>query len=477
MALGLAATAQTATLDFEPQGKNVGKTNMQSYLGSNGQNAVFLQRKGLLGMSEDIVSFDMQQRETARLKYDNVRIDNTPERPLHEVMVNGDHLDLLITIRPKEGGLKVMHERRNIATLGVEGEPRTLATVDGNKNDNIFFFSATSPDGKLVAFATAKIANGMGTEVKVSLYSREFEEYWTMEVPAQGFNDLLVTDEGEVVMVGLSEKERRGRVQVSVADGEHNVRQQYTYDAEGMVLEWEPARYADGKLLLVALMRDDSKTFMRVGSDADCIDAITCDLNEGNVRRDRHRFSSEEICRLENRKGTKASYNWIQFANLVQVIGDKDGAFAVVDNQWDTYRNDSYVYRERRGMMVLRIGKEGRFEWVRTWRSYMKITSYYDQWSSYRWVATPDGIMLAWAQNQKDALLTGETAVKGLKGLGVKSNLEVICLGRDGNTQVTRFDIGKQGLMQQAWPLNDGSYLLYVGNNSKGTFGKLKLKD
>lgn len=475
--MALCGTAQTVGINFEPQNKGVAKHFRQAFVGSDGQSVVFLQRMGLLGTTEDLASYDLQQHEQARVKFDNVRINNTSEVIIREALVNGSTLDLLLSIR-QDDGLHIYHERRDMATLQLIGERQLLAKIEGSKSDELFFFSATSPDGKLVGMAMVRFSSVLDVTVRASLYNRQMDEqYWTMNVPAHGFNEILVTNNGEVVLAGLNIKDRRGVVNMSVSDGEESEKYSFSYDANGILQNSYLTRYADGRVLLVAAMQESSKVIMRVGTNIDCVDAVTFDTRTKQVNVDRHRFTTAELCVMENKKGEKTGYNWMIYGNLAQVVADDEGAFAVVDNRWTTYRKGSLVNGERRGMLVLRIDREGHFVWSHASRTYINMKAAAQNWLDYRWVPTREGIMLAYTTNKKDVFAGPGQAVKGVKNFGTDANLTVVNLNREGKATENHFSIGKQVLMDRAWPLQDGRWLVFVSNSSKGAFGKIEIEN
>ncbi len=468
------AAAQEIELTFGQQNKTLAKHFAPQLLGSDGTSVVYVMTKGVVAPSKELVSFDMQQKEQAAVKLCKVKLNGTYDINVERAFVNGSEIDLLVS-NTRDNGLVVTHERRTMATLELQGEARTLVNMSGTKEDGLFFFSAVSPNGKLLATATAKVEAGIGAEVRVGLYSDKVEEYWSMEVPAHGFSDMMVSNDGEVVLVGMQEKDGRGTVQVTVADGEKSDYQSFGYTTNGVLKEWAPAFYKDGRVVLVAAMQSDYKTLMRVGPNIDCIDAVSCQMASGEVSVDRHSFGEAELARMENKKGNTTGYRWMEMGNLQQVIGDEEGAFAVVDNQWDTYNQYGWVSRERRGMMVLRIGSDGRFKWTHTERTYTYAPAGLRDMIRYRWTATADGIMLAWTTNSKDAAKGTDEKVKGSKLYIGSSELTVMTLDREGQTKKASFSLGGLALHLYPTPLDKGEWLLLATGKTKGKFGKLRI--
>lgn len=473
MALG--AAAQEVNINFGQQDKGLAKAGAQRVLGSDGNSVVYLTQTGVMVPNRTIVSYDMAQREQASVKLGKIKLNGSWGLSCREAMVNGSKIDLLMVNRADDN-LLVTRERRDMSTLALEGEPQVIADLKGGRNDELFVFSAVSPNRQLVAVATAKVEAGLGAEVRVSLYSREFEEYWSIEVPAYGFVDMIVNNEGEVAMTGLDEKDGRVAVQATVTDGEKTEHMDFSYKTSGVMIEWEPAYYANGRLVLVSAMREESKTIMRVGVNIDCLDAVSLDMTSGEVSVDHHRFSEEELADMENKKGLTTSYHWMNFGNLRQVLTDDEGAFVVIDNQWDTYSQYGLTHSERRGMMVLRVDKDGRIRWTRTERTYVKAASGLMPWASYRWVPTADGIMLAWTTNAKDAMKNRGETVKGLKVFDGGAELTVMTLDREGNAKKTRYGLGKQTLLLSPTEIGTDEWLLFVSDRSKGAFGRLTIR-
>lgn len=469
------AAAQEIDLTFGQQNNTLAKSFMHQLLGSDGQSVVYVKQKGLIA-SRELVSYDMQQKEQAAVKLCKVKLNGSFDVNVEQAFVHGNEIDLLMS-DTRDNGLVVTHERRTMATLELQGEARTLANLSGTKDDGLFFFSAVSPNGKLLATATAKVEAGIGAEVRVTLYSDKIEEYWSMEVPAHGFSDMMVSNDGEVVLVGMQEKDGRGTVQVTVADGEKSDYQSFGYKTNGVLKEWAPAFYKDGRVVLVAAMQSDYKTLMRVGPNIDCIDAVSCQMASGEVTVDRHSFGEAELARMENKKGNTTGYRWMEMGNLQQVIGDEEGAFAVVDNQWDTYNQNGWLSRERRGMMVLRIGADGRFKWVRTERTYTYAHANSRDIIRYRWLPTEEGIMLAWTTNSKDLGKGDDEKVKGSKLYIGSSELTVMTLDREGQTKKANFSLGGLALHLFPTPLGKGEWLLLATGKTKGKFGKLKIEN
>lgn len=85
--------------------------------------------------------------------------------------------------------------------------------------------------------------------------------------------------------------------------------------------------------------------------------------------------------------------------------------------------------------------------------------------------------MLAYTTNKKDVFAGPGQAVKGVKNFGTDANLTVVNLNREGKATENHFSIGKQVLMDRAWPLQDGRWLVFVSNSSKGAFGKIEIEN
>lgn len=471
--------AQTVNVTFEPQAKGVAKHRRQTFVGSDGNCAVFLQNKGTMSFKIELASYDMQQNELARVAFCKTKIDGlTPLVNIEKAMVNGNRLDLLLSSE-KEHVLTVYHEQRDMATLQVIGENKLLARIEGEDGDQFYTFSSISPNGKLVGLATVRQTKFHEATIRATLYSRELNEYWSMSVPVHSFNQILVTDEGDIVLAWVNGEEQRGTVSMSVTDGESSEKYTFNYNTNGFMINNSLGRYANGKLLVVATLSATTGRKLTGGSNIDCVDAITLDTKTGSTSIDRRRFTNEELCLMENREGTTTNSQYMFYCTLEQVLPDNEGAFVIIDNKWDTYSTSQYgsslSYRTRRGMMVLRIGEDGRFEWADTRRSRSRVGALYTNWGDYRWQYTPNGIMLARATSKNDVGKQSNVPVNEIVAFS-DANLTVLCIDRKGNTTEAHFDIGKQCLLDCAWPLQDGSWLVFVSEKKKGAFGKIHIE-
>lgn len=473
LAVALLATtniaAQEVNLTFAPQGKGIAKTLPQQMLGSDGKNIVMITQSGILIKTLWIKSFDMEQNLQGEIELGHIK-DNGFGLTCRQAIVNGSNIDLLMVDKDNDH-LVATHERRNMATLALEGEPRVLADLKGNKNDQMYFFSAMSPDEKLVATATVKVEAGLGAEVKVALYSREMEEYWSMEVPAHGFSDILVNNEGEVALMGMEVENNIGTLQAIVTDGERSEFQSSRYNAHGMLVLWEPAYYGNGRLVATAAMRSEELSQGYIN----CMDAVSLDIKSGNVSIDRHLMSSEELVKLINEKGNSTKRKWLSYGVIEQVITDNEGAYVVVDGRWDTYSRYGLESRSRCGMMVLRVGADGHFKWVHTERYFMQVGFGGLNFIEYRWLPTTTGIMLVNLTNKKDAYRGPDETVKGVRSVK-KAELTVTTLNREGTASKVRFASNKQGLLLYPTPLADNEWLFLLSRGFKSSFGKLTIK-
>ena len=128
-------------------------------------------------------------------------------------------------------------------------------------------------------------------------------------------------------------------------------------------------------------------------------------------------------------------------------------------------------------MMVARIGNDGKFEWVNTFRIYGPSVWSSRSMSGYRWVRTANGPMLVWAEAKNKKEIPDDEQVKVYTPMNSAGMLTAALLDSDGSMVRQHFEMpAKQSLMGHPHKLDNGDYLLFIRGKSQGYFAKLKLK-
>ncbi len=442
----------------------------QQFIGATNKAVVLFEYSGLGRAKQSLASYDYSQNELGRVDMGTIKDFNC-----YGGFINDGNVDLLF-VNNNDDGLRVWRERRT-TTLAMQGEQVVLADYKGQKGDEFFFSMGTSADQQLLAGVYVAARKTQDAEVKVALYNRELSEYWKVKVDCFGFNQVFVTDSGEVVLAYFTDK---GKCLFTIADGENEEHCGFSLADDVRTKETRLIRYGDGKLLVAVAVQEDERNWMpakEAGPNIDRIDFYCYDVKSGKLTVTQHNFTDLEVARLTNEKESGSmKYHWVPFGNLQQGIADATGAYLVIDQMWTVYVDGLPSGFHRRGMMVMRVSADGKVEWTRTWRFDNICSPNYRGCLGYRWQPCNDGIMLAMPNSVKNSTLPAEKPVKKFVATRDKAVLSVIRLSADGKERSENFNIDKQSLIGSAHHLDGNKYLLLLSNKKQGQFAHLELK-
>lgn len=464
-------TAQTVSFDLQPVGKGTVTTDDPLYIGCDNQRIFLIERAGRMTKRFSLVSYGFDQQELAR-----VELGTDKETSSYGGYINGQHIDLLQAAYPSDHEMRIYRDRRNLSTLQPEGEPLVLGEYSGEKDDEFGFGIATSPNQKLLAGIFVAHRKLQGTEVKVGLYSRELEEYWTMPTNRTSFNSVTVTDEGDVLLYSLY---HNGKCSFNILDGEHNENVEFTLPTDGHVIERELVRYGNGKIILALTVRGKDETFMPEGSNIDRVDVYCYDIAKKHISVEHHPFTDQEVYYLTNTKEGKSLRNhWVQFGQLAQTFSDNDGGYIMVDQAWSVSVNGTKTEWHRSGMMVIRVDVNGKILWTRTHR-FCATTSWGNrQTLTHRWAATPTGVMLAWVDHEQNITCAPEKPYKLFKPSRTKGTLNVWTLTPSGKETQSYTPVGHMVLTGAAHRLDTpGKYIALLSSMRKGQLALITIEN
>lgn len=473
--LAVGVNAQVGEMESYKQGKGLAKTFEPQFIGSDGQQAVFVQMTGRMKNKAELVSYDMEQKELVR-----VRLTENDDLRCYGGYLNASGIDLLMA-EWKGDDMKVYRDRRDKTTLQPQGEPLVLSEYHGTKGDKMAFTIQSSANEELLAGIYIIGREGQPVEMQVGLYSRELEEYWKMDTRCRKLDFVYVTDSGEVLIGGYNNP---GKFTVTVLDGENET----NYDFEenfGNISEARIARYAKGKIYIVLAHSGRGKN--EIHPMVDYIASLCYDTKRKETTMDKHMITKVEYNRLNNNINDDAKVKNVMsnkkddyrvvFFSLNQVMPDKDGCYAMFDQSWRVTLNGTPSEWNRYGMMVARIGNDGKFEWVNTFRIYGPSAWDSRSMSGYRWVRTANGPMLVWAEAKNKKEIPDNEQVKIYTPMSSAGMLTAALLDSDGSMERQHFEMpAKQSLMGYPHKLDNGDYLLFIRGKSQGYFAKLKLK-
>lgn len=463
-----AAQGQVAQLQSFGQGNTLAKTYEPQFIGSDGQQAFFVQMTGRLKNKMELVSYDMEQHELAR-----VQLSDDKEVKCYGGYLNNGGIDLLMA-QWEGDNMKVYRDRRDPQSLAPRGEQLVLADYKGTSGDNMGFGMGVSANKELLACVYVIGREGQNTELQVALYSRELEEYWKVDARSNRLDFIFVSDSGEVLIGG-----RNGsKFDIAVLDGETENHYQFEVD-ETRLAEVSLVRYAGGKIYFAATHWEKEKLTMN-GVMADRIVAITYDTKRREVSLDRHDITKIEYNRLNNFKDdakVKHDDYRVIYLNIIQSMPAKDAGYVMLDQTWRVNVDGVPTTQNRLGMMVAKINDDGKFEWVQTFR----ISNVY-AWparmqASYRWERTDKGLLLVWSETKEKKEVPDEKPVKDYRGANGSGMLTALLLDSKGNMQRQHFEMpSRQCLLGHPYKLDNGDFLMIIRGVSRGYFAKMTLK-
>lgn len=462
--------AQTVSFDQLPETKGVIKNSIPLYIGSTDENIVLVQRSGRLKNRLELVKYDLSLQEQSRTE-----LNSGEDHTCYGGYINGPHIDLLYSSSEEEG-IRVYRDRRSLATLAPEGDTLMLAALSGDKGDNFAFGHAVSPNGQLLAGVFVASRAVQGTEVKVALYNRQLEEYWSQTSPRVNFSHISVTDQGDIILYTLGDK---GGCYFTIFDGEEIRNIDFQLPQGDMVLQRILLRYGDGNILLADAVRHENHTLMPVGSNIDRIDIHCYNIASKKITVERHPFAMQEVNRLINDKETREQRHlWVQFGQITQRIPDPDGAYLMVDQTWKTTTNNVPTGQQRMGMMVMRVDRNGKIQWTTVKRLNSSTDWKYRDYLDYQWLPTPSGIMLAWTDHIANIAFPPSKPVKTFIPFKNKATLNCWTLTPDGKENQSFIELTRQAMAGSAHQLDKpGEYILLLSSGNRQQLTKIKIEN
>lgn len=469
----LFVSAQVGELSLRAKGKLLAPASFQTYY-INGDTASLLveQNASTVNARYELVRMDMNQKEQARAKY----------RRAKDVMYvdgfdNEGGVDLLVKEQDDEH-LKVFHEHRDSRTLETVGEPRLLRSISVGKKDMLGFIYRTSPDKRLGAGIYVQQREGEGAEAEVVLYSRKYEEYWTMSTRLRALDFARVTDSGEVIVGGWGQKKDGNEVifEVTLLDGEKDHTSTFRTNV-GRLTDVQFANYANGKVYLFALVRKDGDKHN--GSQVDRLLSLCYNTATGSLTEEVHELTKEEINRLCNQDDRQPKFSSaVQFLQIEDAVGALDGHYEVILTQrWlevDQHGLPNGYFS--RGLMLITVDSDGHMQRFNTRRLNTGVPM--NQYSMNRpsLFRTEGGSLLFYTEHAESAERDLAEHTKRYQPVLLKGVMTVVFTPDEGTPKVQHFDIGKTGLYGLPKKLDDKTFLLFFRNLSKAQAGVFKVK-
>lgn len=469
------ANAQVADLREYAQNKVSVKTFDAAFIGCDGNRVVYVENASTRKKQKtELVAYNMDRVELVRLP-----LTEGKDIRCYGGFINGQYVDLLMADW-KGNDMTLYRSRRSLETLQPVGERLILADYKGTSGDNIGFRLASSPNQELLALMYYVGRETQATEVQVGLYSRELEEYWKVDTKVRNTSLFHLTDSGEVALGGMDAQ----GCKISILDGETEVEHIIPRDEiPDNVPEMNLARIANGKIYVVGTQREESKMVKGLsGTQVSQVFSLCYDTKRKSTSVRYYSIKDQDRARLIG--GVKDDYKWkkndwkcVQFFSLNQTMADRDGYYAMMDQMW-TLRVDGVLNSENRtGQMVMRVNNDGEIEWVRVFRMSQMAPANGMPMVHYRWVSTPKGPMLVWAEAKKSADYSEEKPIDNFEAFKTSAVLTAAIIDSKGNLTRQHYPLpSKTGIQGRPTLMENGDWLLLLRGKSKGRLAVLKVK-
>ena len=472
--LVFSAGAQVGTLTLRAKGKALAPASFETFY-INGDTASILveQNASSVNARYELVRMDMNQKVQATARYR--REDG---RYYLDGFDNPQSVDLLVCEHDsKANTLKTFHERRDPRTLEVMGTPRQLHSMSGMKKDLVTMVYRSSPDQQLQDCIYVLKREGEGAEASVALYSREYEEYWTMSTRLHALDFALVSDSGEVIVGGWGQKKDSYEAvfEVNVLDGEKD--ETYSFECnEGRLMEVHFGGYSEGRVQLFAIVREDGNKGN--GSQVDRLLALCFNTKTGKLSQEVHRLTSQEINRLCNNDDGSRAGSAVQFLQIDGVCTAPDGHYDVLMSQlWtevDQYGLPNAHFM--RGLLVATVDADGHF--TRFHARHMNTGVPMNQMSMNRprLMRTKGGSIMFYMQHAASADRPQSESTKRYQPALMNGVMTAVFFPDEGQPVSQNFELPKYGIYGLPKRVDDKTFLIFFRNLTKSQVGVFKVK-
>ena len=469
--------AQTITFDPLPAAKGITKRGIPQFVGCDGSGIVLVQYGGRRRNHPELVKYDPGMQELA-----SVPIGGDDGLTCQGGFLNARYIDLLQVV-VSDTGLYAFRDRHDATTLRPAGDTLVLARFGGQRGDGFAARTAVSADEKLVAGVFVADRGIQGMDVKVGLYDRELMPYWTHNCAWVKFDRVYVTDSGEVVLYTLGDEPGRtgskgGEMAFTIVDGEQELHVEFALPEGEMIMDKALLRYGDGNILVAAAVRKEHHVVMPIGTNIDAVNIYCYNIATKRLTVEQHPFTQQEVNRLTSEKETHSwRHSWVQFGELQQQIADAQGAYLMIGQQWMVTLNSAPMTQQRRGIMVMRVDRNGKIEWTTTRRfdanTAWQQRSYLDQ----QWLSTPKGIMLAWVDHIANVGFPTSKPYKVFNPFKSKATLNVWTLGPDGKEDLSFIEVARSAMAGSAHRADaNGQYLVLLSTGNRQQFTKITIE-
>lgn len=472
--LMLSVSAQVGTLSLRGKGKTLAPASFETfYINGDTSSILVEQNASAVNSRYELIRMDMNQKEKARVRY-----RRESGRYYLDGFDNPTSVDLLVCEHDqKDNSLKTFHERRDPSTLEVVGTPRMLYSMSGSKKDGLALVYRNSPNHNLQACVYVMKREDEGAEATVALYSRQYEEYWTMTSRLHALDFALVSDSGEVIIGGWAQKKdySEAAFEVTVLDGEKDATYTFTC-SEGRIMEVQFANYSEGRILLFAIVREDGNK--KNGSQIDRLLSLCYNTKTGRLSTEIHRLTNQEINRLcNNDDGSRAS-SAVEFLQIDGVCPAPDGHYDVLLSQLWTEVDQHGLPNGHfmRGLLVATVDGDGQFTRFHTRHMNSAVPINQMSMNRPRLMRTQGGSIMFYMQHAASANRPQSESTKRYQPALMNGVMTAVFFPDEGQPVEQNFELPKYGIYGLPKRVDDRTFLLFFRNLGKSQVGVFKMQ-
>lgn len=443
----------------------------------------FFSSNDFVGATSDIIIMlrykDNKQQSPYLVSYDhNLVMLHTLDLPIDKKQkyyvcgFNNGIIDLLETCEEQDN-LVTNHISLNAASLELKNREQ-LGTYKRDAHSQFLFVKSQNDS----VFATIFLSpSGNEASCKVTLYNSYAEELWNTQYYTGLLNDIIVTDSGEVAMIGYttSPKSKITHIQFTLLDGDKESVFDLNKDLEDpfrlQLLGYRNGKFYVSGLIKSSLWKDDTRYDNAMG-----FITLTYDGPSESVSAyERHTATIKEFCAIENYPVKSISEDDIHMLGMkvVSSVVDEDGVIFMLQETYDLYYSLSFDRTNYFGFFLVKLDVDGNVSWIKAIRhNSAGVGNKLKRCSKYKIIPSGDKYMLFYLEKPKN-LTKNENKFYDLvtPGRNGAKQLMATTINRQGEINNQFFTIPKKSLPLGApHTLPDGKLLiLFTQSNSSFT--------
>lgn len=359
---------------------------------------------------------------------------------------------------------------------GAAATPDTLFTVPHGRRDECLVWAATSPDGTTMAFiAIIQYNDRHEYQTFVALYDSELARLWVRDCPLDAMHEMLLTDEGRIVTLGLQSEGNDARFVFNVISKTRCETMYATLKCDP-IKEIHLANLVGSRAIALGLYQPSQ------GRNADRytqgIFGLSFDVDSAVLHGFTMRpFQNEDINILLNKHTKKMQRDLhCDHVELLDYTPVSYGAAMAVGRILNVEKttNAGAVKHERYalGAHIAVVDTLGNFKWVRNIRRNEKAAKNIEL-VSLSIVPEGDRVCVVKSENAKEPLIYDISKEGREYKIGDKGNLVVYAINPEGDVEKILIERKTEQSHLRSKLHRDGKLAIYTGSNNRTRMAEL----